>query len=251
MDCKGIFFDLYGTLLLYGDMRAAWEDWLAAFHGELTGAGFDVDRGRLTEHLDGILSKPEPHASTRGRTVLERRIVASCAQLDFHLSETQVARLADAVVHAWQQHVSMDPHAISVLSHLSRTHRLALVSNFDHEIHVHGLLRDLELTAHFESVVISGEVGVKKPDPRIFEGALTATGLRPEEVVYVGDDEVDVHAARSAGMRPVRIRRRTDAEPIAHDFRKAGHQQTDAAPSSAPDVTEIRCLTELVAGAVR
>ncbi|MFC1452257.1 HAD family hydrolase [Verrucomicrobiota bacterium] len=32
---KGVFFDLYGTLLVYGDMEAAWADWLRAFHESL------------------------------------------------------------------------------------------------------------------------------------------------------------------------------------------------------------------------
>jgi hypothetical protein len=32
MAYQGVFFDLYGTLLIYGDMTAAWADWLSDLH---------------------------------------------------------------------------------------------------------------------------------------------------------------------------------------------------------------------------
>ena len=41
----------------------------------------------------------------------------------------------------------------------------------------------------FDTVVISGEVGVKKPDPAIFRIALDQTGLQPQDVAFVGDSE--------------------------------------------------------------
>ena len=35
MIINGIFFDLYGTLLVYGNMDVVWSDWLSEFHGQL------------------------------------------------------------------------------------------------------------------------------------------------------------------------------------------------------------------------
>jgi FMN phosphatase YigB (HAD superfamily) len=56
----------------------------------------------------------------------------------------------------------------------------------------------------FTAIVISGEVGIRKPDPRIFHLALQRTGLQPEEVVYVGDTEEDI--AGALGMHPWRCK---------------------------------------------
>ncbi len=82
-----------------------------------------------------------------------------------------------------------------------------MISNFDHPSHVTALLSELGLAEFFDAVIVSGAVGVEKPDPRIFSLALQQTGLRPAEVVYVGDTAADVEGSRAAGLRPIRIRR--------------------------------------------
>jgi len=83
--------------------------------------------------------------------------------------------------------------------------RLGIVSNSE------GALMDLldrvGLSPHFETVVDSGLEGVRKPDPAIFQLALTRMGIRSSEgVLYVGDiPEVDVVDARAAGLDAVLI----------------------------------------------
>lgn len=53
-------------------------------------------------------------------------------------------------------------------------------------------------------LIDSGQVGVEKPDPRIFEIALDSLDLPPEEIWYVGDTPAfDVVGARRAGLRPI------------------------------------------------
>ena len=54
------------------------------------------------------------------------------------------------------------------------------------------------------AVIDSAVVGVAKPDPRIFELALTAVGVPAERAVHVGDSiRMDVDGARAAGIRPL------------------------------------------------
>ena len=54
------------------------------------------------------------------------------------------------------------------------------------------------------TVIDSGEVGVEKPDPRIFRLALDALGIGPERAWYVGDmPGIDVVGARAAGLHPI------------------------------------------------
>lgn len=65
-----------------------------------------------------------------------------------------------------------------------------------------------QLTSHFPVIVVSEEVGVWKPDPRIFAIALELAGHQPEDAIYVGDSiEHDVPGAQAAGMRSVWINR--------------------------------------------
>jgi len=52
----------------------------------------------------------------------------------------------------------------------------------------------------FDGVVISGEVGMRKPEPRIFRHALQLIGLEAHECVFIDDIEANVLAARRLGI---------------------------------------------------
>lgn len=52
----------------------------------------------------------------------------------------------------------------------------------------------------FDAVVISGEVGMRKPEPRIFEHALGEVGLAGPECVFIDDIEANITAARAFGI---------------------------------------------------
>jgi FMN phosphatase YigB (HAD superfamily) len=86
--------------------------------------------------------------------------------------------------------------------------RLGIVSNADGMIGQR--LAELEILqvgpgvgVEVECVIDSGAVGVMKPDPRIFQIALDAMGLEPDDVWYVGDmPGIDVVGARAARIRP-------------------------------------------------
>lgn len=55
-------------------------------------------------------------------------------------------------------------------------------------------------------VVVSGDEGVHKPDPRLFEITAQRLGVEPSECVYVGDHPInDIQGALSAGMRAIRM----------------------------------------------
>ena len=128
--------------------------------------------------------------------------------LEVEVETPVLQELARRCATAWLRHIRLDPEAIPTLEAArSRGHATALVSNFDHPPYVHELLDEMALRPHFDAVVVSGEVGCKKPDPRIFDFALEATGLQPHEVLHVGDTEDDVNGALAAGIRPVLIRR--------------------------------------------
>lgn len=55
----------------------------------------------------------------------------------------------------------------------------------------------------FDEVIISGEVGMRKPEPAIFHHALTLLASSPQESVFVDDLPINVRAAASVGMTGV------------------------------------------------
>ncbi len=77
--------------------------------------------------------------------------------------------------------------------------RVAVVSNSDGS--VRGSLGTAGLLDLFEFVIDSHEVGVSKPNPRIFQAALDRMDLEPSKAWYVGDSVFhDVNGARAAGL---------------------------------------------------
>lgn len=85
--------------------------------------------------------------------------------------------------------------------------RLGVISNFEEWLE--RLLDQLGVTAFFDVRVISGAEGMEKPDPRIFELAMSRAGVDAAVSVHVGDDpRMDVEPAAALGMLPVLIDRR-------------------------------------------
>ena len=102
----------------------------------------------------------------------------------------------------WSRAAEDAPETLEALR--ERGYRLAVVSNADGR--VRALLETAGLAEHFEFVVDSAEVGVEKPDPRIFHAATGRLDLPPAACAYVGDVyEIDVLGARAAGLEAILI----------------------------------------------
>ena len=205
---KGIFFDLYGTLLEFGDMEKAWADWLHFFYISLKESGLKLLEKEFSQACEGFFSLAEPEFADDSLTVFEKRIKSLCLSLKLIVNNEKIHSIADRIVPIWQKQVSLDPDAIPVLEKLQHSKNLALISNFDHPPHVRRLLQENGLEKYFSDITISAEVGIKKPDPGIFHWSLLATRLGPDEIAYVGDTDADIKAALAAGMQPVLIRRK-------------------------------------------
>lgn len=81
-----------------------------------------------------------------------------------------------------------------------RGYRLALLSNADTRFRQ--VFGELGLTPLFEALYISGELGVEKPDVRIFRHVEAALGVAPEACLHVGDSALhDQRGAQGAGWR--------------------------------------------------
>ena len=98
MSFKGVFFDLYGTLLIYGDMLVAWFDWLSALYEQLTACGLSIPKQSFAVQCDGFFEKAAPPKQDDGLTIYERRIRALAMDLGLDLGEMAVSKAADASV---------------------------------------------------------------------------------------------------------------------------------------------------------
>lgn len=103
--------------------------------------------------------------------------------------------------------VEPDLRVVEVVASVARSHRVAVVTNGPRDLQ-RAKLRAAGLAELLppSSVFVSGELGVRKPDARIFRRALVATGAPAEATLFVGDDELeDIEGARALGMRTCRV----------------------------------------------
>ena len=108
-----------------------------------------------------------------------------------------------------RKHVVFHAHHAEVLARLHRRARLAVCSNFSHTDTARAVLAEAGLLTHFDAVVVSMDVGIRKPRPEIFRAALEALGADPGETLHVGDSlDADVAGAAELGIRPVWLTRR-------------------------------------------
>jgi HAD superfamily hydrolase (TIGR01509 family) len=85
------------------------------------------------------------------------------------------------------------------------------LSNFGHETFALAE-RNHDFLGEFDDRVISGHVGVVKPDPRIYEILFERVGRKPSELLFIDDSPKNVEAARALGMPAIHYRRGVDLE---------------------------------------
>jgi putative hydrolase of the HAD superfamily len=112
--------------------------------------------------------------------------------------------------------------------------RSAVVSNWD--VSLRGVLAEVGLGGLVDQIVVSAEVGAKKPDPAIVETALRRLRCPAEKALLVGDSpETDVAGAQAAGVRAVLVDRAgtaAESEGVERIFTLEGLDQLLLAPSS-------------------
>lgn len=99
------------------------------------------------------------------------------------------------------------PEVVSVLQSLQPAMRLGVVSDAQRAF-LEPEMALLGLTDYMDVVVVSGDHGFRKPDPRLFRMALAGLNVSAHEAVYIGDHSFrDVCGAQAAGMKAFWLRR--------------------------------------------
>jgi len=110
---------------------------------------------------------------------------------------------SDAFDDAWEQHFLVNPEMLALAAELrERGLRTAVLSNTQAS-HV-AIMRRMGVLAPFDPVLMSCEVGRRKPEKEIFELALERLGLPANEVAFVDDVPEYVAAAASVGIHAIR-----------------------------------------------
>jgi putative hydrolase of the HAD superfamily len=145
-------------------------------------------------------------ASLRDRLPAFRREAFRRALLDVGVDDESLAEaLADFFYRERRRRFANVDGVDDTLRELKQTHVLALVTNGASSIQREKLAAS-RLEPYFDAVIVSGELGVGKPEPEIFHHALAQITHDGSPAVMVGDSfPRDVEGALAAGLRAVWI----------------------------------------------
>lgn len=119
------------------------------------------------------------------------------------MAENQLQNYASLVADSCYDYV-LDVLKVTrpVVKELASRYKLVLVSNFYGNIQT--ILKDFGLMGYFTDIVESSVVGVRKPDPAIYQLGVDAMGMEADKVLVVGDSfSKDVLPAKKVGCKVV------------------------------------------------
>lgn len=224
---KAVVLDLFDTLVRWEPERLPLMEWRGQSHRSTMPWVFPKLRELFGTALE-LGTFIEAYTSAIEEIALERerdRIEITCHERFRRTLErlgwtppSEVDAVAEALTRTHMAGVrrvtSAPPERATAVRTISPHFRLGLLSNFDDTQTGHEVLADTGVAALFETVVISAEVRLRKPDQRIFDHLRALMGLEPQEILFVGDNPVDdILGASRAGMHTAWISRGTLTVP--------------------------------------
>jgi len=205
MPIKAVIFDYIGTLVsCRGYSMADSEDNL---HSALVAEGFPLEKTSFLQAYELAHKKYRKVRYEQFREVTNYVWVSEAlCNLGFKISadDDRVKAALNVFFQDFIDTLELRAGAKKLLAQTQEQCRIGLISNFTHAPVIHKSLRKLDLCKHFNAIVVSEDVGWRKPSPEIFQAALTRLQVRAEEVVYVGDSPIeDVKGAKEAGLRTI------------------------------------------------
>lgn len=174
-----IVFDLFGVLISFDD---------------------DLVVERLARHCDDPAGTfRRLHKITAAHDIITGR--STLPHVHQRLVEAEGLKLSYAEFEAaWLEPYSEAiPGMAGLVEALSRHYRLVLLSNVDRDYW--GVVRGLHPELHrFESLLVSCDLGMAKPDPEIYRHLLRVTGVEASRCLFVDDTGLNVEAARELGF---------------------------------------------------
>ena len=211
MEIRALLFDVNGTLI---DIET--DEWMEEVYRAiarfLSYQGMAVRRGEVRDLYFQIMKEqfaasteayPEFDVVAVWREVLSRKATDYTRSLPPEKLQQMPLFLAEMQRGISRKRLVAFPQVQEILGQLKARYPMAVVSDAQSPWAVPEL-RAVCLAEYFAPIIISGDYGYRKPDPRLFQAALTELQVCPEEAIFVGNDRFrDVLGARQAGMKTI------------------------------------------------
>lgn len=205
------------------------------FHKNFTARGLVMDYNDFRDAYFFFTKKQNDEARIDWRELdYKERLRLALQSVGFKQND-----IREIVNEVWEEYLSEWPRqstlydgTATLLDALRERYKLGLVTNYPDGPTARKVFRKFGFEEVFDSLVVSGEVGYRKPSRIIFESSLSELDVRPEAAMMVGDTFLaDVVGPKEMGMKAILI----DAD----DSQAENYQLPDAVVKSIREVGEV------------
>lgn len=208
MIIRAVTFDLDDTLWPFPPIGERIEqrlhEWLEQ-HAPRTADLFPIHRMRQLRHQVDLEHPQHAHDLSMLRRLTIERALAESGE------DTALTDAAFEVFYSERNKVDFYPDALDAVRRIARLYPIASLSNGNADLERIGLMPP------FRHAVSATQMGVAKPDARLFHAACALLECEPSQVLHVGDHiDMDVIGALDAGMQAAWVNRLGETWPSAH-----------------------------------
>ena len=205
MPCKAVIFDYIGTLVNCRNytMDASREK----LHDALVNEGFDVAKDKF---LAAYILAHEKYRKIRYEQLKEVTnavwVAEALCNLDFKVAadDPRIKAALNVFFKDFIDALELREGAKKLIKQAQLQCKVALISNFTYAPVIHKSLRQVGISEFFNVVVVSEEVGWRKPSSLIFQEAFNRLQVGAHEAVYIGDSPIeDIKGAKQTGLKTV------------------------------------------------
>jgi HAD superfamily hydrolase (TIGR01662 family) len=246
---RGVIFDLGSTLIRF---EGSWPEVMAesqqALLEQLESEGFVLDTaafiGEFDQELEAYYREREHEFVELTTAYLLRSVMERFGYPS--VDDGTVRRALERMYRVGESRWRPMDGVMGVLDELKAGgYRLGIISNAGDADNVQRLIDQAELRAYFDPILISAAVGLRKPNPALFERVLQEWGLRPKQVVMVGDMlGADILGAQNAGIRNIWLTAEADNPANRTHAGTISPEAVVAALAEVPAMIERLSVTE-------
>ncbi len=202
---KAVIFDFVGTLVNCRNysMAASQEK----LHCALIEEGFNVAKEKF---LDAYNASHEKYRKVRYGQLREVTnavwVSEALSNLGFDVSANgpKIKAALNVFFQDFIDTLELREGAEKIIKHSQQQCKIALISNFTYAPVIYKSLCKVGISEYFNAVVVSEEVGWRKPSSYIFQHGLNKLQIQANEAVFIGDSPIeDIKGAKQAGLKTV------------------------------------------------
>ena len=205
MVCRAVIFDFIGTLVYCKNYSMV--DSEIKLYSALISQGFELEKEQFLEAYKEAHQKYRKIRYEQFREVTNAVWVSEAlCNLGFRTTpeHSGVKEALNIFFQDFLNTVELCKGAEQLLTQFSEQYRMGLISNFTYAPVIYKCLQKTGIHSYFNTVVISDEVELRKPSPKIFHDTLNRLGVQAHEAVFIGDSPLeDIKGAKAAGLRTV------------------------------------------------